>query len=101
MQPLFQRGSELFQGPFFNTADIAAADACDLRHLSLAMGFMAGQTVAQNDHLPLLGRQHSIHSAAHLTDHFPAAKLLCQVLLVADHIHQRQRSAIAAGFDIV
>ena len=80
---------------------IGAADAVVRGDLPLGAGLAAGKTVTQQDHLPLLVRQHRVHGIAHPADHFPLTQLLRQIFVIADYIDQRYRRTVAAGIDII
>ena len=80
---------------------IAAADAALSGCLPLPAGRLSAQTIAQDDHLPLLVSQHAVHRPADLLYHFPVAHPFQKILLIADHIHQRQRRPVVARFYVI
>lgn len=96
-----QHPPQLLQRPLFYAGYIAAADTRDLGHLPLAVGRAALQAVAQDDHLPLLLGQTTIHRPAEIAHRLPAADPLQQILILTDHVHQRQSCPICAGLYVV
>lgn len=101
IQFFLQSGLQLFQGLFFNAADIAPADAALLGDLPLGEGVAAGQSIAQVDHqlLPLL--QAVLHALAHRCPGISGGELLQHIVIYPQHIHQGQGVAFPLGVQSV
>ena len=97
----FQSLPQFFEGPFFDAGHIAPADSGGGGHFALTAWGIATEAVAQADDHSLLLGQAGVHGANHPLNGLPPAEGFQQVLVIADHIHQRQRGSVGAGFDII
>lgn len=93
--------AKFLQCPLLDTGHITAADARLLRHLPLSVGRIAPQPIAQLHHQPFLFRQTFRDSLPQCRDPLPGADGFQQVLIPADHIHQRKCRSIRPRFDII
>ena len=80
---------------------IGAADAAFRRDLPLRERCAVAKAVAQGDDHPLPRRQHCVHDLVELPVGLPCAEILEQILIRAQHIHQRQRVPVLPGLNAV
>ena len=97
LQRLLQGSERLF----FDAGDIGAADAAFRRDLPLRERRAVAKAVAQGDDHPLPRRQHCVHDLVELPVGLPCAEILEQILIRAQHIHQRQRVPVLPGLNAV
>ena len=90
---------DFFQCGFFDTGNVGAGNAEEIRGLPLRDGLFAVQSVAEHDDLPLSRLQHTVndfHDAAALK---LAVEILRNGVIHADDIAVGQRSAVLVGVD--
>ena len=93
--------AQFFQSPFLNAGHVTSADAGFLGHLPLAQGTVPEQSVPEHDHLPFLFRKDLLHRFADPLGVLPGADPVQHIVVLPDHIHQRQSIALIPGLNAV